>query len=207
MVILTFAAVGAFAAGICPSSSIKGDLESGLSRGYCDFKEGNLQGAKSACEATLKQYPGNPVALNNLGCVAMKEGNYGKACGYFQEAMPKARGYRMQVNSMSTANDLCTAVEPYRCGTGACDLGPIAQTNYNMARTKLEAERMPMAGYPGESTTIYKGQPYTYNTDYPNREPSGYYQERAEPFSPGTLGSVPGEAMPPGGPSVPLWNR
>lgn len=199
LTILAFAAVGAMAAGICPSSNIKGDLESGLSRGYCKFKEGNLQAAQAEYEAVLKQHPGNPVALNNMGCLAVKEGNYGKACGYFQECQAKAHGYKMQVNSLCSANDLCTAVEPYKCGTGPTDLGEISTTNYNMARTKLQAEKLgPEAGYPAQDTTIYKGQA----PDVAG--PTGYY-EKAEPYQGSTPGTEVGQPQPPGGPSIPPW--
>jgi tetratricopeptide (TPR) repeat protein len=149
---LTFIATAsaAFAQGICPPAQITGDLETILSRGYCQFIANDYAGAEESFKMALQKDPGNPVALNNLAAVMVKQNKLDKADSYLREALPKAKGYRILVNRVCGVQDICMAIEPYKVGGGNQDLGELVQMNLNMVQAKMAAEKAGAgAGYPG----------------------------------------------------------
>ncbi len=149
---LTFVATAsaAFAQGICPPAKITGSIEAMLSRGYCLFVAGNYKEAQAEFEKVLQKDPGNPVALNDLAAVMVKENKLDKADTYLKEALPKAEGYKMLVNRVCGVQDICLAIEPYQVGSGNQDLGELVKMNLNMVEAKMAAEKGGAgAGYPG----------------------------------------------------------
>ena len=84
LLVLTFvvAASAAFAQGICPPAKITGNIESMISRGYCLFVAGKYKEAQEEFEKVLAKDPGNPVALNDLAAVMVKENKLDKADTY-----------------------------------------------------------------------------------------------------------------------------
>lgn len=150
VLVLTFGAGAAFAQGICPPVQIKGDIESMLSRGYCLFIAGKYKEAQKEFENVLKKDPGNPVALNDLAAVMVKQNKLDKADTYLKEALPRAKGYQMLVNRVCGVQDICLAIEPYKVGGGNQDLGELVQFNLNMVEAKMAAQKGGAgAGYPG----------------------------------------------------------
>ncbi len=149
---LTFvaAASAAFAQGICPPAQITGSIESILSRGYCQFIAGDFDGAEKTFQMALQKDPGNPIALNDLAAVYVKQNKLDKADTLLKEALPKAQGYKMYVNRVCGVQDICLAIEPYKAGTGNQDLGELVKMNINMVEAKMAAEKAGAgAGYPG----------------------------------------------------------
>ncbi len=149
---LTFiaAASAAFAQGICPPAKITGSLESILSRGYCLFIAGKYAEAEKEFKLALQKDPGNPVALNDLAAVMVKINKLDKADTYLQEALPKAKGYKILVNRVCGVQDICLALEPYQVGAGNQDLGELVELNLKMVKAKMAAEKAGAgAGYPG----------------------------------------------------------
>jgi tetratricopeptide (TPR) repeat protein len=150
LLVLSLTAVTAFAQGICPPAQITGDLESILSRGYCLFIDGKYSEAQEEFEKALKKDPGNPIALNNLAAVMVKQNKLDKADTYLKEAMPRAKGYMMLVNRVCGVQDICIAIEPYKVGGGNQDLGELVAMNQKMVQAKMAAEKAGAgAGYPG----------------------------------------------------------
>jgi tetratricopeptide (TPR) repeat protein len=150
LMVLTFGVGAAFAQGICPPAKITGDIESMLSRGYCLFIAGKYKEAQTEFEKVLKKDPGNPVALNDLAAVMVKQNKLDKADTYLKEALPRAKGYKMLVNRVCGVQDICLAVEPYKVGGGNQDLGELVQMNINMVEAKMAAQKGGAgAGYPG----------------------------------------------------------
>ena len=90
---LTFVATAsaAFAQGICPSAKITGSIESMISRGYCLFVAGKFKEAQEEFEKVLAKDPGNPVALNDLAAVMVKENKLDKADTYLQRLCLRPR--------------------------------------------------------------------------------------------------------------------
>jgi|WetSurMetagenome_2_1015567.scaffolds.fasta_scaffold185653_2 tetratricopeptide (TPR) repeat protein len=149
---LTFIATAsaAFAQGICPPAKITGSIESILSRGYCLFIAGKYKEAEKEFQLALQKDPGNPVALNDLAAVYVKENKLDKADTTLKEALPKAKGYKILVNRVCGVQDICLALEPYKVGGGNQDLGELVQMNINMVEAKMAAEKAGAgAGYPG----------------------------------------------------------
>ena len=153
---LTFVATAsaALAQGICPAAKITGSTEAMISRGYCLFVAGKFKEAQEEFEKVLAKDPGNPVALNDLAAVMVKENKLDKADTYLQEALPKAKGYKIYVNRVCAVQDICLAIEPYKCGTGCesanQDLGELVQYNITVVKAKMAAEKGGAgAGYPG----------------------------------------------------------
>jgi tetratricopeptide (TPR) repeat protein len=150
LLVLTFGVGAAFAQGICPPAKITGDVESMLSRGYCLFIAGKYKEAQAEFEKVLKKDPGNPVALNDLAAVMVKQNKLDKADTYLKEALPRAKGYKMMVNRVCGVQDICLAIEPYKVGGGNQDLGELVQMNLNMVEAKMAAQKGGAgAGYPG----------------------------------------------------------
>jgi tetratricopeptide (TPR) repeat protein len=150
LMVLTFSVGAAFAQGICPPAKITGDIESMLSRGYCLFIAAKYKEAQVEFEKVLKKDPGNPVALNDLAAVMVKQNKLDKADTYLKEALPRAQGYKMMVNRVCGVQDICLAVEPYKVGGGNQDLGELVKMNINMVEAKMAAQKGGAgAGYPG----------------------------------------------------------
>jgi tetratricopeptide (TPR) repeat protein len=152
LVALTFIATAsaAFGQGICPPAKITGSVESILSRGYCLFIAGKFKEAQKEFELALKKDPGNPVALNDLAAVMVKENKLDKADTYLKEALPKAKGYKILVNRVCGVQDICLALEPYTVGAGNQDMGELVELNIKMVEAKMAAEKGGAgAGYPG----------------------------------------------------------
>ena len=150
LLVLTFTAGAALAQGICPPAKITGDIESMLSRGYCLFIAGKYKEAQKEFENVLKRDPGNPVALNDLAAVMVKQNKLDKADTYLKEALPRAKGYKMLVNRVCGVQDICIAIEPYKVGGGNQDLGELVQMNITMVEAKMAAQKAGAgAGYPG----------------------------------------------------------
>jgi tetratricopeptide (TPR) repeat protein len=143
-------ASAAFAQGICPPAKITGSVESILSRGYCLFIAGKYKEAEKEFQLALQKDPGNPIALNDLAAVYVKENKLDKADTTLKEALPRAKGYMVLVNRVCGVQDICLAIEPYQAGNGNQDLGQLVEFNIKMVEAKMAAEKGGAgAGYPG----------------------------------------------------------
>src|SRR5208337_2590028 len=85
--------------------------------------------------------PGNPLVLNNLAAVMAKEQKYGEALNYLEQALPRARGYRVKVNRVCGGEGLCLAFRPAEAVYGDQELAPLVQLNLEMVKARLPAEK------------------------------------------------------------------
>src|SRR4030042_2921024 len=76
-------------------------------RSYDLLEAGKVDEAQKIYEQVLKDDPGNPLALNNLGAVMVKKGKYQEALGYLQQALPQAKGYKVMVNRVCEVGGVC----------------------------------------------------------------------------------------------------
>jgi tetratricopeptide (TPR) repeat protein len=58
-------------------------------RSYCRLKTGDIKGAKSDIEKSLKLYPGNSYAYRIRALIYLEEGKTDKACEDFRTALNK----------------------------------------------------------------------------------------------------------------------
>ena len=76
--------------------------------------------AEALLGKVLEKDPGNPLALNNLAACMVAEKKFDKADTYLNQALPKAKGYMVQVNRVCTVGNICSAFKP----VAGCDWQP-----------------------------------------------------------------------------------
>ncbi|MCX5890096.1 MAG: tetratricopeptide repeat protein [Deltaproteobacteria bacterium] len=108
-----------------------------LVESYDLLEAGKLDQAKAVFRQILQLDSGNPVALNNLGAVMVKEKKYQEALHYLEQALPRARGYKEMVNRVCAVDGLCLAFRPLQEVYGDQDLEPLVQFNIDMVKARL----------------------------------------------------------------------
>ena len=108
-----------------------------LVESYDLLEAGKLAEAQKIYEQILKQDPGNPLALNNLGAMKVKENKFPEALALLSQALPRAQGYKLQVNRVCDMQGLCLAFRPLEAVYGDQDLAPLVQLNLSLVKAKL----------------------------------------------------------------------
>ena len=108
-----------------------------LVESYDLLEAGRLDQAKAVFRQILQQDPGNPLALNNLGAVMVKEKKYQEALHCLEQALPRARGYRVRVNRVCAVDGLCLAFRPLQEVYGDQDLEPLVKLNIDLVKARL----------------------------------------------------------------------
>jgi tetratricopeptide (TPR) repeat protein len=104
---------------------------------YDLLEAGKLAEAQKIYAQILKQDPGNPLALNNLGAIKVKENKLPEALSYLTQALDRAQGYKIQVNRVCDMQGLCLAFRPLEAVYGNQDLAPLVQLNLNLVKAKI----------------------------------------------------------------------
>jgi Tfp pilus assembly protein PilF len=112
-----------------------------LVKSYDLLEAGQLAQAQKIYEQILKQDPGNPLALNNLGALKVKENKFREALALLSQALPRAQGYKIKVNKVCDVQGLCLAFRPLEAVYGNQDLTPLVQLNISLVKAKLAAEK------------------------------------------------------------------
>jgi tetratricopeptide (TPR) repeat protein len=102
--------------------------------------------AQKLLDKVLAQDPGNPLALNNLAAVMVGMKKFDKADTYLNQALPKAKGYMVQVNRVCSVGNICMAFKPVSGGTGNQDLEPLIKMNIEMVKGMMTASPIPGKG-------------------------------------------------------------
>jgi tetratricopeptide (TPR) repeat protein len=106
------------------------------------FKE-----ADKLLDKVLKKDPGNPLALNNKAAIlAQKKEGLDKADTLLNQALPKSKGYMVQVNKVCKVQGLCSAFAPVTGSTGSEDLEPLIQNNIKLIKEMMKAGPTPGMG-------------------------------------------------------------
>jgi tetratricopeptide (TPR) repeat protein len=138
--VLVMAALGLALAGPAWAQADAG-LTRMLVQSYDLLEAGQLAQAQKIYEQILKQDPGNPLALNNLGAIKVKEHKLPEALAYLQQALPRARNYKLKVNRVCDMEGLCLAFRPLEAVYGNQDLAPLIQLNISLVKARLAAEK------------------------------------------------------------------
>ena len=112
-----------------------------LVESYDLLEAGKLPEAQKIYEQILKQDPGNPLALNNLGALKVRENKFQEALALLSQALPRAQGYKLQVNRVCDMQGLCLAFRPLEAVYGNQDLAPLVQLNLSLVKAKLADEK------------------------------------------------------------------
>ena len=94
----------------------------------------------------LAKDPGNPLALNNLAAVMVAEKKFDKADTYLNQALPRSKGYMVQVNRVCTVGNICSAFKPVAGSAGNQDLEPLIKVNIEMVKDYMKAGPLPGSG-------------------------------------------------------------
>jgi tetratricopeptide (TPR) repeat protein len=104
---------------------------------YDLLEAGKLAQAQGIYEEILKQDPGNPLALNNLGAIKVKEHKYQEALTYLERALLRATGYKIKVNQVCAVDGICLAFRPLQEVYGDTELTPLIRFNIGMVKARL----------------------------------------------------------------------
>ena len=133
------------ALGLALAGPVWAQADAGLTKmlveSYDLLEAGKLAEAQKIYEQILKQDPGNPLALNNLGAIKVKENKFPEALAYLSQALDRAQGYKLKVNRVCDMQGLCLAFRPLEAVYGNQDLAPLVQLNLNLVKAKLADEK------------------------------------------------------------------
>jgi predicted Zn-dependent protease len=122
------------------------DVGKALIDSYELIQKAQYAKAQKILDAVLQQDPGNPLALNNLAAVMVGMKKFDKADTYLNEALPKAKGYMVQINRVCTVGNICMAFKPVAGGTGNQELEPMIKMNIEMVKGMMTASPIPGKG-------------------------------------------------------------
>jgi len=108
-----------------------------LVESYDLLEAGKLDQAAAIFRQILQQDPGNPLALNNLAAVMVKEKKFQEALKYLEQALPRARDDKVRVNRVCAVDGLCLAFRPLQEVYGDQDLEPLVHLNIDMVKARL----------------------------------------------------------------------
>jgi hypothetical protein len=74
------------------------------------------------------------------------EKKFDKADTLLNQALPKAKGYQIQVNRVCTVGNICMAFKPVAGGTGNMDLEAQIKMNIEMVKGMMTASPIPGKG-------------------------------------------------------------
>jgi tetratricopeptide (TPR) repeat protein len=112
-----------------------------LVKSYDLLEAGKLAEAKKIYEDILEKHPENPLALNNLGAIYVRELDYQRALNCLERALPKAQGYKVLVNRLCDVDGVCLAFRPAAVEYGTHDLEPLIAMNIEMVKAKFAASQ------------------------------------------------------------------
>jgi Tfp pilus assembly protein PilF len=127
--------------GLALAGPVRAQTDSGLAKmlveSYDLLEAGKLAEAQKIFEQILKQDPGNPLALNNLGAIKVKENKFQEALTCLSQALPRARGYKFKVNQVCAVDGICLAFRPLQEVYGDTELEPLIKFNIDMVKARL----------------------------------------------------------------------
>lgn len=115
-----------------------------LMKSFEMMEKGKFDGAQKLLDKVLAKDPGNPLALNNLAAVMVKMKKFDKADTYLNQALPRAKGYMVQINRVCQVGGICVAFKPATGGTGNQELEPLIKMNIDMVKQYMSSE--PLSG-------------------------------------------------------------
>ncbi len=108
------------------------------------MEKGKFEPAQKLLDKVLAKDPGNPLALNNMAAIMVKQNKFDKADTYLNQALPRAKGYMVQVNRVCQVRGICVAFKPAAGGAGNQELEPLIKMNIDMVKQYMSAD--PLAG-------------------------------------------------------------
>ena len=108
------------------------------------MEKGKFADAQKLLDKVLAKDPGNPLALNNMAAIMVKQNKFDKADTYLNQSLARAKGYMVQVNRVCQVRGICVAFKPAAGGSGNQELEPLVKMNIDMVKQYMSAD--PLAG-------------------------------------------------------------
>jgi outer membrane protein OmpA-like peptidoglycan-associated protein len=116
------------------AADVHNDVRAHNNVGYIQLKNNNVADAKTALTAATNLEANNPVVKNNMGCVAMLEGNMDQAQSLFIGATNAGRDVKYNLGIIAIVKDQYPAAVEYLGGTDTFNQGlAMLLTNKNDA--------------------------------------------------------------------------
>lgn len=103
-----------------------------LNTGFDLLEQGNYSQAQKVYEELLKKDPTQPLALNNLGAIMVKQGKYDQALDYLRRALPRAKGFKVAIDRVCNVDSVCAACRISEKQFGSEDLDGVVRSNIMM---------------------------------------------------------------------------
>lgn len=110
------------------------------------MEKGKFPAAMKMLDQVLQKDPGNPLALNNMAAIMVSQKKFDKADTYLNQALPRAKGYMVQINRVCTVGGICSAFKPVSGSTGNQELEPLVKMNIDMVKQYMSSEPLPGKG-------------------------------------------------------------
>jgi tetratricopeptide (TPR) repeat protein len=110
----------------------QGEVAGLLNRGYDLLEQGKFDQAQKVYETLLQKDPQNPLVLNNLAAIRVKQGKFDQALDYLKRALPRAKGVRVALNRVCNIEGVCAACRLSRDQFGSEDLEAVIKSNLVM---------------------------------------------------------------------------
>jgi tetratricopeptide (TPR) repeat protein len=131
--------------GLALTGPVQGQMDAGLTKmmveSYDLLEAGKLAQAEKIYHRILEQHPDNPLALNNLAAIKVKQHKFQTALAYLEQALPRAWSYKIKVNRVCDSEGACLAFRPLAAVYGTQTLAPLVQLNISLVRAKLASEK------------------------------------------------------------------
>ncbi len=112
-----------------------------LGEGYDLLEQGNYSKAQKVYEELLKKDPSQPLALNNLGAIMVKQGRYDQALRYFHQALARAKGFKVAIDRVCNIDSVCAAYRVSEKQFGSEDLDGLVRSNIVMVEMAKSSKK------------------------------------------------------------------
>jgi Tfp pilus assembly protein PilF len=103
-----------------------------LNAGFDLLEQGNYSQAQKVYEELLQKDPTQPLALNNLGAILVKQGKYDQALDRLRRALPRAKGFKVAMDRVCNVDSVCAACRISEKQFGSEDLDRVVRSNILM---------------------------------------------------------------------------
>jgi Tfp pilus assembly protein PilF len=121
----------------------QGEVARMLNTGFDLLEQGNYSQAQKVYEELLTKDPTQPLALNNLGAIMVKQGKYDQALDYLRRALPRAKGFKVAIDRVCNVDSVCAACRMSEKQLGSEDLDGVVRSNILMVEMAKTSKRGP----------------------------------------------------------------
>jgi Tfp pilus assembly protein PilF len=112
-----------------------------LNTGFDLLEQGNYSQAQKVYEELLTKDPTQPLALNNLGAIMVKQGKYDQALDYLRRALPRSKGFKVAIDRVCNVDSVCAACRVSETQFGSEDLDRVVRSNMLMVEMAKSSKK------------------------------------------------------------------